>query len=96
MQIGLWVWTSTAALSAAQNGAQAGSAINGTVGVCNREAAESAREFSLRGVSVDCRISAETVAVTVKASPVVWIPLPGLPSTVEQTATTPRERYTSP
>jgi hypothetical protein len=96
LQIGMYAYGATAAMSAAQNGAAMGAALGGSLQDCQEEAIRAANSFApaLRDPQAVCTWTMTTITVTVTGNPVSLVDMPGIPALITQTAQTPRERWT--
>lgn len=94
MGAAMFHWGRTVAINAAQTGAVAAAAENGTIADCQQAALDMAGRAgdALSGVRVSCTVSATLVSATVSASVLSLVPFwsPAL----TQTATVPMERIT--
>lgn len=91
---GMYHWGRTAALNAAQTGAAAAAAEDGTIADCERAAQDMAARVgdALSDLLVSCSLTATTATATVSGS--VLSLVPGWTPSLTLTATVPVERIT--
>ena len=91
---GMYHWGRTAALNAAQTGAAAAAAEDGTVADCEQAARDMAATVgdALSSLRISCTLTATTATATVSGS--VLSLVPGWTPSLTQTATVPVERLT--
>ena len=90
---GMYHWGRTAALNAAQTGAAAAAAEDGTIADCARAAQDMARVGdALSDLRVSCSLTSTTATATVSGS--VLSLVPGWTPSLTLTATVPVERIT--
>lgn len=91
---GMYHWGRTAALNAAQTGAAAAAAEDGTIADCARAAQDMAARVgdALSDLRVSCSLTATTATATVSGS--VLSLVPGWTPSLTLTATVPVERIT--
>jgi hypothetical protein len=99
VQTGLWWYARSVCLTAAWQGVQVGRAAGGTA----EDASATARSFLSRaglGIVTDTAVTASSdagnVHVEVSGAAIRILPLPGIRLNIAQSATAPKERYTTP
>lgn len=93
MQWAMLSWAQATAQAAAQDGARAAAALNATEAIGQATASAAASNGSLENYQVTAHRTAALTTVTVSAKALQVIP--GFPTTIQVTATSPTQRLTS-
>lgn len=99
VQFGLYFHAKNVAEQAAQEGAAAARAFDGTEGSAKgvtEDYLSALGESTLQGQSVSVNRGTQTASVTVRGTALSLIPIPGLALQIEETASGPVERYVPP